>query len=124
MNRSIKGITIRRASLKDLDTLVDQRHQMFEDNQHRSSKMHKVADASLQKMGHRNDQKRRFVGFLAVKKDGQPVAGGCVWIRDSQPSPGPGGSLKKPYLLSMYTMPQFRGRGIATLIAKEGMRLE
>ncbi|MGA2875176.1 MAG: GNAT family N-acetyltransferase [Nitrososphaerales archaeon] len=122
MNGSIKGMTIRRASLNDLDTLVDQRHRMFEDIQHRSSKMHKVADAAYRKWVIEMTKKRRFVGFLAVKEDGEPVAGGCVWLRESQPSPGSIGSLMRPYLLSMYTKPKFRGRGIATLIVKEGMR--
>ena len=122
MKGNCEAITIRHATLKDLDILVDQRHKMFEDIQHRSSKLHKAADTSYRRWIVNMTKKRRFVGFLAVKEDGEPVAGGCLWLRETQPSPGSMGTLMRPYLLSMYTKPKFRGRGIATLIVKEGMR--
>ena len=122
MKGNSAGITIRHATMDDLDILVDQRHKMFEDIQHRSPKLHRAADHSYRKWIVNMTKKKRFVGFLAVKEDGEPVAGGCLWLRESQPSPGSFGSLMRPYLLSMYTKPKFRGRGIATLIVKEGMR--
>ena len=59
----------------------------------------------------------RFVAWLAVTSAGRPVAGGALWTREEQPRPGvPAGRV--PYLMSMYTDPEFRGRGLATRIVK------
>ena len=63
---------------------------------------------------------RRLVCYVAVTEDEKVVAGGVIWLRENHPSPGFAGG-KIPYLLSFYTDPQYRGRGLATLIAKEAM---
>lgn len=56
-----------------------------------------------------------FAGFL-VESRGAVVAGGCVWLQPRQPRPGFHGRL--PYLLSMFTEPAHRGRGLATRIVR------
>ena len=65
--------------------------------------------------------RRRFIGFLAVTQEGTIVAGGCVWVKEAHPSPR-SISATAPYLMSMYTAPSFRGKGIATMIVKEAMK--
>jgi GNAT superfamily N-acetyltransferase len=114
-------IRIRRASLKDLGVLVEQRRKMFEDIRHRSPMMHEKADRTYRKWVTDMSRRKRFQGFLAMNSNGEPIAGGCVWIRDAQPHPGADQRLKVPYLLSMYTEPGYRGKGIATLIVKKAM---
>jgi GNAT superfamily N-acetyltransferase len=113
-------VKIRRATLKDLDILVEHRHEMFEDNGHRKPSQHVRADAAYRKWMIEKTRKKCFVGFLAVRDD-RVVGSGCVWLREMQPSPGSDRRLKLPYLMSMYTSPKYRGKGIATSIVKEAM---
>ncbi|HVB12197.1 MAG TPA: GNAT family N-acetyltransferase [Nitrososphaerales archaeon] len=122
MRGNPKGIVIRLATRKDLDVLMNQRHRMFEDIRHRTPAELKRADSIYRKWVIKMSRKKRFVGFLAVKENGESVGGGCVWIRETQPSPSSGPRLQMPYLLSMYTKPRYRGRGIATSIVKEAMK--
>ena len=119
--RKLAGIRIRRARLADLETLVNQRRSMFEDIWHLDSRNNKLTGAKYKKWVVEMIKKRRFAGFLAVSERGEPVGGGCVWIREMQPSPWSEGRLRVPYLMSMFTSPQYRGRGIATSIVKEAM---
>ena len=42
---------------------------------------------------------------------------GAVWVREIQPRPG-AALRRQPYLLSMYTEPAFRGKGLATKIVE------
>jgi GNAT superfamily N-acetyltransferase len=117
--RSSAPVTVRKATARDLEILVQHRRGMFEG-------MGIGDPASLAR--HDRDFRRwvvprlrraEYVGFIAeVAK--QPVAGGSVWLQERQPRPGfAGGRL--PYLLSVYTDPRFRGRGLATRITKAAM---
>jgi GNAT superfamily N-acetyltransferase len=56
---------------------------------------------------------KRFVAFVAEGPEG-PLGSGSLWLQPSEPRPGrlAGGVL--PQVISMYTAPRFRGRGIAT----------
>src|SRR5437879_5278487 len=48
------------------------------------------------------------------------AGGGCVWLQPVQPRPHRA-SMVQPYLLSMYTEPGFRRRGVASMVVKEAM---
>ncbi len=61
-----------------------------------------------------------YVGWLVEDGNGRVVGGGCVWLKPIQPRPGLKVQLQ-PYLLSMYTEPECRGKGIATMIVEEAM---
>ncbi len=43
-----------------------------------------------------------------------------VWLPEAQPRPGEL-DLPRPYLMSMYTVPSFRGRGVATRIVRASL---
>ncbi|MGI0090163.1 MAG: GNAT family N-acetyltransferase [Nitrososphaerales archaeon] len=118
-HRGVK-ITIKKATIRDLERLVSQRHRMFEDIVRRSPNEHAVADRLYRKWIVDMIRKKRFAAFLAVTEEGGYVAGGCVWIRETQPSPRYP-LLRMPYLLSMYTEPEFRGIGLAARIVKVAM---
>jgi GNAT superfamily N-acetyltransferase len=119
--KPIRRLRLRRATIQDLDILVEQRRNMFEDLRHRTSLEHKVGDSSYRKFVKEMMRKGRFVGFLAETKDGEVIAGACVWIRDIQPHPGKISPRKGPYLMSVYTAPKFRRLGLATRLVKETM---
>ena len=55
-----------------------------------------------------------LVGWV-VEVRGRPVASGCVWVQPVQPRPR-WPARRQPYLLSMYTEAEFRGRGLGKRI--------
>jgi GNAT superfamily N-acetyltransferase len=115
------AFSVRRATLKDLQVLVSQRHGMFEDIRHRPPGDHEVGDESYRAWARRKMKSGELVGYLATDRTGRVVAGGCVWLKEEQPGPGfPGGPI--PYVMSMYTEPEFRRMGLATLILKRMAR--
>jgi GNAT superfamily N-acetyltransferase len=58
-----------------------------------------------------------FVTLLAVADDRVIATGGLVYHR--HPPSQKNLSGREPYVLNMYTLPEFRGRGIATKILRE-----
>lgn len=112
---------VRKATSKDLDVLVHQRHMMFEEIKHRTSKEHRIGDTRYRRWASENMKKGRITCFLAVSSDGMAAAGGCVWLKPIQPAPGRTMD-SEPYLLSMYTEPEFRRYGLATRIVREATK--
>lgn len=55
-----------------------------------------------------------------AEASGEIVAGGALWLQPVQPRPGFPQGLT-PYLLSMYTEPAWRGRGIARRIVQRAI---
>ncbi len=111
---------IRRANLKDVGLLVEHRHRMFQEMispTEEELRLHDEAYAAWAK-----DMMRRelFHVYILETSDGRPVASGGVWLRGVQPSPGhPHGMV--PYVLSVYTRPEFRRKGLASMIVEEAM---
>jgi GNAT superfamily N-acetyltransferase len=62
-----------------------------------------------------------LVALIVKNSKGEVVGSGCILIREDQPRPG---SLlvRHPYLLSMYTLPEYRKMGIASLIITEAIK--
>jgi GNAT superfamily N-acetyltransferase len=114
-------IAIRRATLRDLPTLVRQRRGMFVDMGYRRARQLERADQAYARWVRRQVAAGRFVAFLGVCDGVGAVAGGAVWLVERQPRPGFDGGLA-PYLLSMYTDPEYRGRGLARRIVAAAMR--
>lgn len=65
---------------------------------------------------------RRLVGWIAIDRNGAAVGSGCLWFAESQPRPREP-QLFRPYLLSMYTDPEARGRGVASSIVSAAVEL-
>jgi GNAT superfamily N-acetyltransferase len=112
--------SLERATLRDVDLLVEHRHKLFEEMRPRTPEEHTIGDRSYRTWARRLMKKGELIGFI-IRNGGEPVASGCVWLRENPPFPGyPAG--KRPYLLSMYTEPAFRGKGYAARIVREAMR--
>jgi GNAT superfamily N-acetyltransferase len=117
----MKTFRVRVATTKDIDVLVRQRHMMFEDMRPRTAEEHLVGDRAYREWAVGKMKKGHLRCYLVTDKKGE-VAGGCgIWLREVQPSPGHGSRLM-PYLLSMFTEPKFRRKGVATLVVKEAER--
>lgn len=111
---------IRRATLKDIGLLVEHRHKMFKDAWGPSEEELRIQDEAYARWA-RDMMKRKLLHvYIAEASDGRPAASGGVWLREMQPSPGhPHGMV--PYVLSVYTVPEFRRNGLASMIMKEAM---
>ena len=118
----MSGIRIRKATLQDLPVLIHHRRRMFEDMPRRySAEEYAAHDREYRRWAKRLMSKGELVAWIAETAGGAAVAGGAVWLQERQPRPGKP-AHKAPYLLSMYTEREFRGRGLASRIVKEAMR--
>jgi len=114
-------VRIRRATVRDLGVLRRHRDAMFRDMGRGNPRSLAAADRAYAVWARRLLRTGDLVGFLAVLRDGTVVAGGCVWLREHQPHPVLAGG-RVPYLLSMYTEPAHRRRGLATKIVRAATR--
>jgi GNAT superfamily N-acetyltransferase len=117
----MKKFRVRVATMKDIDALVRQRHMMFEDMRPRTAEEHRVGDRAYKKWAVGKMKKGHLRCYLVTDEKGEVAGGGGIWLREVQPSPGHGARLM-PYLLSMFTEPKFRRKGVATLVVKEAER--
>lgn len=111
---------MRRARLADLELLVEHRRRMWEDMGKHQPSLVRGADAPYRKWARARLRDGMLVGWVATSGRAA-VASGCVWLQPVQPRPGDDSGLR-PYLLSMFTEPAWRGRGIARRIVREAMR--
>ncbi|MDA4119111.1 MAG: GNAT family N-acetyltransferase [Thaumarchaeota archaeon] len=111
---------VRLAGEPDIPTLTAQRHKMFEDMHSPPSKDQAVHDKAFPGWAKREIRAERLFCFLVESDDSRTVGGATLWLREVQPYPGFAGG-KIPYLMSVYTEPDFRGRGVATLVIKQAM---
>lgn len=114
---------IRRATLRDLETLIAHRRGMWFDMGYKNKAELKAADKVYRRWAKPRLKSGELIGFI-VETDGQVAGSGCLWLQPVQPRPGrPGfkGGVR-PYLLSMYTEPAARGQGVATKIITESIR--
>ncbi len=93
---------------------------MFEDMHSPPSKDHAVHDNAFPGWAKREIRAKRLFYFLVEADDGRTVGGATLWLREVQPYPGFAGG-KIPYLMSVYTEPDSRGKGVATLVIKHAM---
>jgi|SRR5713101_10178786 len=63
-----------------------------------------------------------LIGLLAKAQDGKVAGSGCIWLRDDMPRPT-NSRMIAPYLMSMYTAPEFRRKGVARLIVQSALKL-
>ncbi|MGP8078615.1 MAG: GNAT family N-acetyltransferase [Thermoplasmata archaeon] len=112
----------RRATLDDLDLLVAHRHKMWLDIGGRLRSQLDRADPVYRRWVRRELLARHAFGFVVEARDGRPAGSGVIWLVPSQPRPGRLGRRRMPYVMSMYTEPEFRGRGVATQIVRAQVR--
>jgi GNAT superfamily N-acetyltransferase len=116
----VPGFEIRRATAKDIELLTRHRHMMFEEMARPTEEELSAHDESYRLWARKMMKRRLMHGYVVTTVSGRPAASGCVWLRETQPSPGhPHGMV--PYVLSMYTRPEFRRKGLASMIIEEAM---
>lgn len=116
------ALRLRRADRSDLATLVAHRRAMWRDIGGNSDTALNAEARAYRRWLQRMVGERRLIGWVAETEAGTPVASGCLWFAESQPRPREP-QLFRPYLLSMYTEPEFRGRGVASSIVRAAVDL-
>jgi GNAT superfamily N-acetyltransferase len=116
----VPRIRVRRAALRDLDTLVRHRRRMWEDMGVGTPADLDAADGAYRRWARARLRNGTLVGWLAVAGR-RVVASGCLWLMVVHPRPGFAGG-HQPYLLSFYTEPGFRGKGSARRIVQACVR--
>ncbi|HEY5539295.1 MAG TPA: GNAT family N-acetyltransferase [Thermoplasmata archaeon] len=112
---------VRLATRRDLHLLVRHRRGMWESMGERDGRALDEGDRVYRRWARQRLTSKRLVGFIAEDAAGHAVASGCIWLRPAQPRPG--FHLRPvPYLMSMFTEPDYRGRGLARRIVRESIR--
>jgi GNAT superfamily N-acetyltransferase len=116
----VRKPNLRRATTRDLDVLVRHRRLMWIEIGGVDASDLDDADRTYRRWARVRLASGRLLGWI-VERGGRAGASGCVWLQEVHPRPGYGGGIQ-PYLLSMYTEPDERGRGHAARIVDAAMR--
>ena len=106
--------------MQDLDALVHQRRAMWRALGVRDKEQHVKGDRVYRRWARARLKNHELVAWVVKSADGRVAGGGCVWLEPVQPRPHRD-SMVQPYLLSMYTEPDFRRRGVASMVVKEAI---
>jgi GNAT superfamily N-acetyltransferase len=119
--RFVARLRIRRARLIDLEDLVRHRREMWTEIGIRNKRALDRADPEYRGWLRNGLRKGTLFGWIVQDEQKNLAGSGCLWLRPSQPRPGRR-TASQPYLLSMYTEPRFRGKGVASMIVDEAKR--
>jgi len=81
----------------------------------------RAADGPYRRWLRSEIRRRRYFGYVA-EVDGAVAGSGGLWLAPAQPRPGRFAATHLPYILSMFTEPAHRGRGVATALVREMLR--
>jgi GNAT superfamily N-acetyltransferase len=119
---------IRLATRADLDVISDHRARMFSDMGELSPEVFETFRAQSKDVLHRMLERNQYIGWLAIPHD-EPekiIAGAGVTLREVAPHPQPNASGKfeivsgrQAIIQNVYTEPEWRCRGLGSLLMKE-----
>ncbi len=110
---------LRPATPKDRAVLVDHRVGMWRDIRHHTPAQLRAHGPDYAHWLSPRLRSGEVEAILAVQ-EGRVVGSGALWWRPDQPRPGQPSAV--PYILSMYTEPTARGRGVASAIVRALLR--
>jgi GNAT superfamily N-acetyltransferase len=116
----VQAFKIRKAQPEDIDLLIEHRRMMFTEMAQPNDVDLKIMEGAYRIWALDLMKRGLFHGYVVTTARGKPAASGCVWLREEQPRPGRAQSLF-PYVLSVYTRPEFRRNGLASMVMEEAM---
>ena len=114
------NFTLSYAGPDDIDLLVAHRLNMWRDIHPELGTKVDEAERLTRKWVKEKLAEGRLIGLIAHSPDGEVAGSGCIWLREEQPRPTTP-RLEVPYLMSMYTEPLFRRKGVARAIVKRAL---
>ncbi len=118
-NGGPSSLNLRPASLRDIDILVRHRRPMWRSLHIRKKGLDK-ADKEYAVWARPRLRSSQLKAWIVEDSNGKIAGSGCLWLQPVQPKPG-NPSQVQPYLLSMYSEPGFRRRGVASMIVEEAI---
>jgi GNAT superfamily N-acetyltransferase len=109
---------VRAATAADTELLVRHNRGMWLDIGLFPTKVVFASAPAYRRWLRREMRAHRYHGFIAETLEGAAVASGAVWLQPVQPRPGIMAGTESPYVMSMYTEPEFRGRGLASRLVE------
>ena len=106
--------------MRDLDALVHQRREMWKALGIKNGELHDRGDVVYKRWARARLKNHQLIAWIVKSSDGKVAGGGCVWLQQVQPRPHRK-SMVQPYLLSMFTEPDFRRRGVASKVVKDAI---
>ncbi len=106
-----EGYTVRRATAGDMETLVAHRRAMFVDMGYRDETLLDAMAAKCHAWLRTRMNSGEYLAWLAIAPRGSIVAGAGLWLMDWIPHMI--GRSPRGNILNVYTVPEFRRRGLA-----------
>lgn len=106
------AITIRQATVADIEQIVTHRRRMFEDMGNQDLEALNNMEASFRPWLIDHMRREVYLSWFACTEENRVVAGADVWLMDWPPGQFDI-SLYRGYILNVYTHPDFRRRGLA-----------
>ena len=119
--RSKHEFLIRRATQTDLLMMIHQYRRMWEDIGFKESSSLDEAERSYRKWAKVQFKNETLLGWIVETRDHVVAGGGCIWLRPALPRPNLP-ELDEPFLVSMFTEPEFRRSGIASKVVEESIK--
>jgi GNAT superfamily N-acetyltransferase len=113
-------VRVRLATVEDLDVLVRHRRKMFEEISDASPAELDSVDRVYRRWACTRLRSGRYVGFVVETRGGRIPASGALWLMPLPPRPRTRGGVA-PYLMSMYTEREDRGRGHASRVVRAAL---
>ncbi len=120
--KSVRQIVrLRRAKHTDLDVLVYHRRRMWEDMGEKNEAELEEHDRVYRRWARSRLKTGVLAGWVAETRREGVVASGTVWLRPAVPRPRFLREIQA-FLLSMYTEPKWRNRGLASRILDKAIK--
>lgn len=117
MTKLSNDITIRGATLVDLNVIMHHRRSMFFDMGYRGEEALAAMEVTSKPFFAKALAKGSYVGWLAENAGKEVIAGGGLIVFEYHSSPADP-FPKRPIIVNMYTEPGYRWRGIARKLMK------
>ena len=114
-------ITIRGTQLEDLEEILLHRRCMFRDMGHRDQALLDAIVRTSRSFIRQSLIDQSYLGWLAIASDGRVAAGVGLMLSPWVASPRDPDKARRPYLLNVYTYPEFRKRGLARLLTQKSI---
>ena len=114
------GFRITHAGPPDVELLVEHRLSMWHELHPELRRKIERSRAYTRKWIRAKLTGGELVGFIAKTPDGRVAGSGCIWLREEVPRPNNPRHVV-PYLMSMYTVKDFRMQGVAKTIVKRAV---
>ena len=114
-------LAIRETQLEDLEEILLQRRHMFHDMGHRDEAILDAIVCTSRPFIRQSLVDKSYLGWFALASGRRVAAGVGLMLSPWVASPRDPNHARRPYLLNVYTYPEFRKRGLARVLTLEAI---